>query len=223
MSTVITHVFNTHNVRTVEMDGVHMFVAADVADALGYAAARNALAAHCKKVHRISAPSVSSQQVAVIPESDVYRLVMRSKLESAEQFQDWVMETVLPSLRRDGSYIVGEESMNEDQLIAAGWKAMERKLANHSVYRNAIGTGEDRKTLRAAGYSGNDYFIVGGQKLHMQPAIARYYAEHPDTAQPEKAANAWGHKPSINSYPIAMFDFWNAKVKSGEWDHVLRR
>lgn len=119
MSNVITHVFNTHNVRTVDVDGTPMFVAADVAKALGYSNTSDAIGKHCKKVSRNAIASVSSQQVSLIPESDVYRLVMRSKLESAEQFQDWVMETVLPSLRKDGGYVVQQESMDPLERISA--------------------------------------------------------------------------------------------------------
>lgn len=45
-----------------------------------------------------------AQPYNIIPESDVYRLVMRSNLPDAERFQDWVVEEVLPSIRRAGSY-----------------------------------------------------------------------------------------------------------------------
>ncbi len=40
----------------------------------------------------------------IIPESDLYRLIMRSNMAEAERFQDWVVEEVLPQIRRTGSY-----------------------------------------------------------------------------------------------------------------------
>ena len=49
------------------------------------------------------------QRASIIPERDVYRLVMRSKLESAERFEEWVVGEVLPSIRKHGGYIVGQE------------------------------------------------------------------------------------------------------------------
>ena len=48
-------------------------------------------------------------RTTLIPESDLYRLVMRSNLPSTQAFQDWVCGTVLPAIRKDGAYIMGEE------------------------------------------------------------------------------------------------------------------
>lgn len=80
-----------------------LFFASDVAKALGYERPGDAVRAHCKKVNKFSYGD-SAQPYNLIPESDVYRLIMRSKLESAERFQDWVFEEVLPSIGRTGSY-----------------------------------------------------------------------------------------------------------------------
>ncbi|WP_373691043.1 Bro-N domain-containing protein [Endozoicomonas sp. ONNA2] len=44
------------------------------------------------------------QKPTIIPERDVYRLVMRSKLPAAEQFEEWLVSEVLPSIRKTGSY-----------------------------------------------------------------------------------------------------------------------
>lgn len=124
MSNVITHVFQNHNVRTVDVDGTPMFIAKDVAEALGYKDTDYAIRTHCKrsvilKPGDLPGMNCPNRGMSCIPESDVYRLVMRSKLESAEQFQDWVMETVLPSLRKDGGYVVQQESMDPLERIAA--------------------------------------------------------------------------------------------------------
>lgn len=90
-------------VRITDNNGEPWFVASDVAKALGYEKPNNAVNTHCKKVNKFSYPE-TGQPINIIPESDVYRLVMRSKLESAEAFQDWVVEEVLPSIRKTGSY-----------------------------------------------------------------------------------------------------------------------
>src|SRR5699024_8503452 len=63
---------------------------------------------HCKRVSRFATPSEGgTQEMNVIPESDVYRLIMRSKLPAAEAFEDWVVEEVLPSIRKAGGYVDG--------------------------------------------------------------------------------------------------------------------
>lgn len=63
-----------------------------------------------------------------IPESDVYRLVMRSNKPDAKLFQDWVVETVLPSLRKDGMYVVGEEKVVTGEMTI---EEMELRVYEH--------------------------------------------------------------------------------------------
>ena len=97
-------------VRVADINGKPMFAASDVAKALGYARPADAVTAHCKGVAILPTPSANQfgtvvmQDMKYIPESDVYRLVMRSKLPQAEQFQDWVCDDVLPSIRKHGAY-----------------------------------------------------------------------------------------------------------------------
>lgn len=101
-------------VRTIERDGEPWFVANDVAEALGYSRSDNAITAHCKS--KETYPLESGGQVRhinIIPERDVYRLIMRSKLPTAEKFESWVVGEVLPSIRKTGAY-----SMQPQELIA---------------------------------------------------------------------------------------------------------
>ena len=72
-------------------------------EALGYKNPNEALREHCKGVSEILTPTAGGRQnMKYITEADVYRLVMRSKLPEAEQFQDWVCEEVLPRIRKTG-------------------------------------------------------------------------------------------------------------------------
>jgi hypothetical protein len=78
-----------------------------------------------------------------IPEADVYRLAMRSQLDSAERFQDWVMEEVLPSIRRTGSYAIPTAPPvplpARDQLLAELHRAARRKAADmHNIQQSEI-------------------------------------------------------------------------------------
>lgn len=97
-------------IRAITEEDSPLFVAKDVATALGYADTVNAIKAHCKGVVKRHLPIRKAKQPKIeasfIPESDLYRLIMRSKLPSAERFQDWVVEDVLPSIRRAGGYSV---------------------------------------------------------------------------------------------------------------------
>lgn len=97
-------------IRVVMRGDVPWFYASDVATALGYSRPADAVNAHCKKTCKINqyckSPNRPPVSVNVIPESDVFRLAMRSCLPSAERFQDWVCEEVLPSIRKTGTYSI---------------------------------------------------------------------------------------------------------------------
>jgi len=97
--------FESHDVRTIEIDGEVWFVGKDVAGVLGYADTDGAIRKHCK--HSKTYPVELAGQVrhaAVIPERDVYRLIMRSTLPAAEKFEDWIVSEVIPSIRKHGHY-----------------------------------------------------------------------------------------------------------------------
>lgn len=92
-------------VKTIEVNGIIYFNANDVALALGYSNTHKAISTHCKGVTKWDTPTTSGvQKVNYIPEGDIYRLVMRSKLPGAERFESWVCDEVLPSIRKNGSY-----------------------------------------------------------------------------------------------------------------------
>jgi prophage antirepressor-like protein len=112
--------FDTLPIRVTERDGQPWFVAKDVAQALGYAKPRNAIAEHCKGalIQGVLTPG-GNQSMTVIPERDLYRLIMRSKLPSAERFEEWVVGTVLPSIRQHGGYVAGQEQEADPALLMA--------------------------------------------------------------------------------------------------------
>ncbi|MCL9849230.1 BRO family protein [Ralstonia solanacearum P673] len=106
MSSIVPFDFRGSNVRVIERDGEPWFVAKDVAQVLGYSNPTDAIARHCKGTQetRTSDSLGRQSKTIIIPERDVYRLVMRSKLPGAEAFEEWVVGTVLPSIRKSGSY-----------------------------------------------------------------------------------------------------------------------
>jgi len=99
-------------VRVIDADGEPWFVGKDVAEVLGYSDADKAVRDHCKSLKLFKPADLAGlgfespppRGLNFIPERDVYRLVMRSKLPAAERFEDWVVGTVLPTIRKTGSY-----------------------------------------------------------------------------------------------------------------------
>ncbi|UAL46832.1 phage antirepressor [Sutcliffiella horikoshii] len=114
--------FGMNQVRTVVQGEEIFFVAKDVAEVLGYTNPQKAIRDHCKRVNETFIPTNGGDQLTkVISERDVYRLVMRSKLPSAEKFEEWIVSEVLPSIRKHGGYLtpekVEEALLNPDTLI----------------------------------------------------------------------------------------------------------
>ena len=96
-------------VRTLEENGQILFCAKDVTANLGYENAACTIQKHCKGISkRYTLTNGGTQTMMFIPESDVYRLIIRSKLPAAERFERWVVEEILPSIRKHGIYASGE-------------------------------------------------------------------------------------------------------------------
>ena len=121
-------------VRTVEIDGKPYFCGSDIAEALGYAKPNNAVAMHCRATLKQGIPiSGKIQEVNFIPEGDVYRLVVRSKLPSAEKFERWVFDEVLPSIRKSGGYIAGQEQMSDSELMAKALLVAQKQIEERNA------------------------------------------------------------------------------------------
>lgn len=119
-------------VRTTEINGQPYFMASDVAKALGYSKPNNAVSQHCRSTLKQGTATTQGNMVEAvfIPEGDIYRLIIKSKLPSAERFEKWVMEEVLPSIRRTGTYSVPKTTAGQIQLLAQGHIELEQKIDN---------------------------------------------------------------------------------------------
>lgn len=99
-----------NEIRTVEQDnGSILFCASDVAKMLGYENPNGAILTHCRSSNIVKCYIPHSNRVGgvnmnFIPEGDVYRLIVRSKLPSAEKFEEWLFDEVVPSIRKKGYY-----------------------------------------------------------------------------------------------------------------------
>lgn len=98
------------SIRTItEENGQILFCGNDAAKALGYTNTRDALRRHCRYVVKHDVPHPQSLdrklKMSFIPEPDLYRLIIHSNLPAAQAFEKWVMEVVLPAIRKTGAYL----------------------------------------------------------------------------------------------------------------------
>lgn len=168
-------IFNSNefgNIRTTEINGQPYFVAVDVAKALGYSTPRDAISRHCKGVVKHDTPTSSGvQSISYINEGDMYRLIMKSKLPSAERFESWVMDEVLPTIRKTGGYHLPQTYAEALRELADMAEQKEKLMLENEQMKpkadffdavadskTAISMNEVSKVLGIKGYGRNNLF-----------------------------------------------------------------
>lgn len=125
-------------IRTFREDDKVLFCGSDVAKALGYKRPNEAIAAHCKgTVKRRTPTSGGVQEMLFIHEGDIYRLAAKSELPSADRFESWIFDEVLPTIRKHGAYMTTsklEEVMNDPDA----WITMLTALKDEREARKAL-------------------------------------------------------------------------------------
>ncbi|TPG75607.1 phage repressor protein/antirepressor Ant [Brevibacillus laterosporus] len=123
-------------VEVIVIEGKEWFGATQTAKALGYSNPHDALSKHCRKegvAKREVLTNGGMQQMKFISEGNLYRLITKSKLPTAEQFESWVFDEVLPSIRKRGAYMTPETIektlSNPDFIIGLATKLKEEQLA----------------------------------------------------------------------------------------------
>ena len=123
-------------IRTLNRDGEPWFVGKDVATALGYKDSVNALKSHVsdedKGGWRI-ATQYGEREAVIINESGLYSLILSSKLDSAKRFKRWVTAEVLPSIRKSGGYIAGQDEMSDTELLAKALLVAQRQIEQRNA------------------------------------------------------------------------------------------
>ena len=101
------------SIRVIEENGKYLFCGVDVANALGYKDSAKALKTHCTADGWAFYPLIDTmgrtQNTRFISEGNLYRLIVHSKLPSAERFERWVFDEVLPTIRKHGAYLTKEK------------------------------------------------------------------------------------------------------------------
>jgi len=114
---VSTFTFNTSQIRVVTHEGNPWFVAADICRVLELSNVTNTLRSrYIDHSERATSVEGSGNPYNIIPESGLYKLIMRSDKPQAKTFQDWVTKEVLPSIRKTGAYVVGAISLTSKTL-----------------------------------------------------------------------------------------------------------
>ena len=129
--TVTPFSFQTSTIRTVTLDGEHWFVAKDVAEALGYKDPSMATRSHCRgvsKLHPILDSLGRTQEVRIIREPDLYRLIVGSTLPAAQAFEAWVFEEVLPTLHKTGRY-TSKDARHDLEIVEATNRQLQLRIS----------------------------------------------------------------------------------------------
>lgn len=142
------------NIRTMERDGAPWFVGKDVAEALGYSNSRDAVSTHVDGEDKATVAFHDGSQnrnMVVINESGLYALVLGSKLPTAKKFKRWVTSEVIPSIRKHGVYINGQENMTPEELMASALLMAQKTLADRDARISTL-TVENQIMLPKAEY-----------------------------------------------------------------------
>ncbi|HFA8194092.1 TPA: Bro-N domain-containing protein [Neisseria gonorrhoeae] len=138
--------FQQNSVRTVaDNKGELWFLANDVCEILGYTNPRRTVDLHCKSrgvTKRYTPTANGEQEMTYINEPNLYRLIIKSRKPAAEAFEEWVMETVLPAIRKTGGYQITPKTTADDrtglrQAVAAlvGRKGIDYSSAYSMIHQ----------------------------------------------------------------------------------------
>lgn len=128
--------FHTKTVRVVEIDGDPWFVAADVCKALDIANMSDGISNldSTDVSHARLTPTGRARPNKIVSEGGLYELVFQSRKPAAREFTRWVAGTVIPSIRKDGMYVSGEEKvatgeMSEEEMELLVYERLKAKVA----------------------------------------------------------------------------------------------
>lgn len=126
-------------IRTLTENGKTLFCGKDVAAALGYKDTTNAIKQHCKGVVKRHLLTEGGNQITnFIPEGDIYRLAAKSELPGADEFESWIFDEVLPSIRNNGGYIAGQQEMTPEEIMAKALLVAQKTIENQKIRLSAV-------------------------------------------------------------------------------------
>lgn len=108
-------------IRMIELNGEPWFIGKDLADDLKYQNGSRDIARHVDEEDRQTInvhDGTQYREMIIVNESGMYALIMGSKLDNAKKFKRWITKEVIPSIRKNGGYIAGQEKMTPAQIVA---------------------------------------------------------------------------------------------------------
>jgi len=221
----LSFMFNQSTIRTIVKEGEPWFVARDVAEVLGYQKTALAIAAHCKSPELLkgcdsqSLGCVSPRGIYIIPERDLYRLIMRSKLPSAERFEEWVVSEVLPQLRKTGSVsMVPATAPQPAQPVASTVSTTDNTMQIHMVQAALIGRQAEVAYLETV------LIQLGAcpapaplQLTHKTRTKASEYLSIGEFTQLQGMKPDWNLNASIGNRAAAILRSQDLKPAKGKW------
>lgn len=172
---VLDFKFEGHDVRAIAIDGEPWFVGKDVAEALGYKDVNHAISNRVDKEDKVNSktqgqnvPEFGQRGTWLINESGLYSLILSSKLDSAKRFKRWVTSEVLPSIRKNGGYIYGQENMSEDELLSRALILANSKILSLESKNEKLEEEKQDVTFLSE-------LFVGSKDRWLTTEIANYY------------------------------------------------
>ena len=139
------------SVRTVTIDGEPWFVGKDVCEALGYVDIAHTILDHVDEDDRVNSktrghndPEFGQRGTWLINESGLYSLVLSSKLDSAKRFKKWITSEVIPSIRKNGGYILNQENMSDEEIMARALITANKIIADRDARIQSLETEVDK-------------------------------------------------------------------------------
>ncbi len=161
---VITEHPEFGKVRTVEAGGRVWFCARDVASALGYANPKDAVNRHCRpkgvRVHDLLTAG-GRQKVKFIDEGNLYRLMAGSRLPSAERFESWIFDDLVPRTLKEGGYLLDIKGETDSELLSRALLLAENKIKERDRHISVL---EEKNAQNAI-------------KLNLQDPKVKYFNE----------------------------------------------
>lgn len=128
------------SIRTLNIDGEPWFVASDVCKALGIANSRDAVARLDEDEKGVALTDTLGgvQNLTTVNEPGLYTLVLSSRKPEAKAFKRWITHEVIPSIRKHGGYVAGQEHMSDEELMAKALLMAQKTIADRDARISAL-------------------------------------------------------------------------------------
>lgn len=195
-------------VRTIVDRDKILFCASDVAKALGYSNYNEAVNKHCRAIVKCDTPiSGKIQAINFIPEGDIYRLVVRSKLPTAEKFESWVFDEVLPSIRKTGSYSTKQQPVDDTKKLRSEAMLLNARTRQAKMWKelSQMTTIKEYKEIAFA-KAGN--VLAGKDLFNLPEATQKTYSADEIGAILGVSANKIGRLANTYNLKTPQFGKW---------------